>query len=222
MNTQPWLDRLLAFHPLVSLGARRRRREFARRFPGALISPYSLIPKGDISIGRGTYGCPHIQAFHPSDKVSIGRYCSIGPEVLILAGGGHRTDLPSTYPFRKKFHPGAENRDVVSKGAVVIGHDVWIGARALILSGVTIGHGAVIAGGSVVVKDIPPYVVAGGNPAKVLRQRLPEAQIEAMMKIRWWDWDEERIRGEMASFYEPPESFIRRHLFNQESEAPAE
>ncbi|HAR97340.1 MAG TPA: acetyltransferase [Syntrophus sp. (in: bacteria)] len=212
MNTQRWLDRLLALDPLATLRGRRNRREFARRFPGALISPHSIIPKGDIAIGRGTYGCLHIQTFHPSDRVSIGRYCSIAPEVLILAGGGHRTDLPSTYPFRKKFNPENENTDVVSKGAVVIGNDVWIGARALVLSGVTIGDGAVIAGGSVVVKDIPPFAITGGNPAKVLRLRLPEAAIAAMLRIRWWEWDEERIRREMDGFYESPEAFIRRQL----------
>ena len=85
------------------------------------------------------------------------------------------------------------------KGDIVIGNDVWIGYEALILAGVTVGDGAIIAGRAVVTKDVPPYTIVGGVPAKPIRKRFDDDTIAALEKLRWWDWDEERIRENLSA-----------------------
>jgi chloramphenicol O-acetyltransferase type B len=124
----------------------------------------------------------------------MGAYCSTGPGVQIFLGGEHRVDWLTTYPFSEfweaaktiKGHP-------YTKGDVNIGNDVWIGAEAIILSGVTIGDGAVIGARAVVAKDIPPYAIAVGNPARIIRQRFDEKTIEKLLEIKWWNWDDAQI-----------------------------
>jgi len=145
------------------------------------------------NIGHGTYGKPVIHDFH--ETLNIGKYCSIGPDVTIILGGNHRPDWVTTYPFNQiyrelrhiKGHP-------TSKGPINIGHDVWIGAGCMILSGVNVGNGACIAAGSVVVKDIPPFAIAGGNPAKVLKYRFDEETIKQLEELKWWEWEEKKIK----------------------------
>jgi acetyltransferase-like isoleucine patch superfamily enzyme len=147
------------------------------------------------SIGDYTYGVPEIKWWGEENaKLRIGKYCSIAGGVKIFLGGDHRVDWVSTYPFNSLLddfrhitgHP-------FSKGDVVIGNDVWIGTDAKIMSGVRIGDGAVIAAGAVVTKDIPPYCIAGGVSARVIKQRFPDAIIEKLEKIQWWNWPEEHI-----------------------------
>jgi virginiamycin A acetyltransferase len=125
----------------------------------------------------------------------IGNYCSIAEGVTIMLGGEHRTDWVTTYPFS------ALERDAAvhvghprSKGDVTLGHDVWVGRDALVLSGVSVGDGAVIGAGSLVTKSVEPYTIVGGNPAQVLRQRFSSPLRDALLRIAWWDWPEERIR----------------------------
>lgn len=150
-----------------------------------------------MSIGKYTYGRPDIWNDTTSSNVIIGKFCSISHNVKILPGGNHRTDWVTTYPFGhvnthifNKFngygHP-------VSKGDVVIGNDVWIGEGAKILSGVKIGDGAVIANSSHVIKDVEPYSIVGGNPAKFIKYRFSRDQIEKLLKIKWWDWTDDKI-----------------------------
>lgn len=163
-----------------------------------------------IRVGRGTYGVTR-NTFHGlSSRVSveIGNFCSIATDARIVCLAGHPTDLPSTYPFRTlMFNPRAGNQDAVCRGPVRIGHDVWIGTAALILDGVSIGSGAVIAAGAVVTKDVEPYAIVGGNPARVVRHRFPPDVVEALLEIAWWNWPDERIRrfephlyGDVAAF----------------------
>lgn len=145
------------------------------------------------SIGRYTYGSPKL--IDHGEKLTIGRYCSIASGVTIILGGNHRTDWISTYPFNIiheefshiKGHP-------ASKGEIMIGNDVWIGANCLILSGVKIGHGAVIAAGSVIVNDVPSFAIVGGIPAKLIRMRFEEKVIEALLEIGWWNYEFEEIK----------------------------
>ena len=127
--------------------------------------------------------------------MTVGKFCSFADEVKILTGHEHRIDWVSTYPFSVAF-PGAKGLPFPArtKGNVVIGHDVWVGTGALILSGVTIGNGAVIGARSVVTHDVPPYAVVGGVPAQVIKVRFDASTIEALQRVAWWDWPEPKIQ----------------------------
>jgi len=164
-----------------------------------------------VSIGRGTYGVNRntIQGMSPDAPVSIGNFCSFGQETLIFSKADHALNLPSTYPLRTMLlHPERGDQDAVTKGAVNIGHDVWVGARAMILSGVTIGDGAVIGAGAIVSKNVPPYAIFAGNPARLVRYRFSEHQIEALQRIAWWDWPDNKIRDFEAQLYGDIDAFI--------------
>ncbi|WP_308462078.1 CatB-related O-acetyltransferase [Mesorhizobium sp. INR15] len=104
----------------------------------------------------------------------------------------------------------AGGSDLSSKGPIRIGNDVWIGRRAIILSGVTIGDGAVIGAGAVVSKDVPPYAVVVGNPAALVRYRFNSGQIASLLEIRWWDWEDDLIKTD-PSFFLPIDEFIAKH-----------
>lgn len=135
------------------------------------------------------------------DRLIIGRFCSIacGAKFLFNSANHSLTSL-STYPFPIFFEEwGLERAQVTRawdhKGDIVIGNDVWIGYEAVILAGVTIGDGAIIGTRAVVTKDVPPYTIVGGVPAKPIRKRFPDDTIAALLALRWWDWPEERIAG---------------------------
>jgi acetyltransferase-like isoleucine patch superfamily enzyme len=163
------------------------------------------------SIGAYTYGTPKVYQWDDSTKLTIGRHCSIAKDVSILLGGEHRTDWITTYPFNRFFREAEEiTGHPHSKGDVTIGNDVWIGMGVTILSGVTIGNGAVIAARSLVTRDVPPYAIAGGNPARVIRSRFPEEVVQKLEAIAWWDWPVEKIRkGIPLLMQNDIEAFIR-------------
>lgn len=152
---------------------------------------------GQFVIGGSTYGRPKIRFAETGAKLRIGRYGSIADNVEILLGGNHRLDWVTTYPFPAlpRLWPEAAGRDGshATNGDVNIGHDVWLGSQCLVLSGVTIGHGAVVAARAVVTRDVPPYAVVAGNPARIVRYRLSEEQIAALLAKRWWDRPEAEI-----------------------------
>ncbi len=143
------------------------------------------------SIGAYSYGRPKVRFPESGRRLTIGRYCSIADKVEILLGGDHRLDWASTYPFaamRGLFPDARAPADFhASRGDVVIGHDVWLGSGCMILSGVTIGHGAVVAARAVVTRDVPAYAVVAGNPARVVRHRFDEATVAALVETAWWD-----------------------------------
>ena len=153
---------------------------------------YDLMYQGDkVEIGDFTYGYPIIRTWGENTKLKIGKFCSIGMDVRIYLGGNHRTDWLTTYPFNvllKDQYPGIDGECAATKGDVTIGNDVWIADNVTIMSGVTIGDGAVIANGAVVTRDIPPYSIAGGVPAKHLRWRHTNC-----VHLDWWDWPLEVI-----------------------------
>lgn len=134
------------------------------------------------------------------DRLKIGKFCSIACGAKFLfTSGNHSLRSLSTYTFPIFFEEwGLDAKDICSawdnKGDIVIGNDVWIGYEALILSGVTVGDGAIIGSRAVVTKDVPPYTIVGGVPAKPIRRRFDGAVIERLEKLRWWDWDIETIR----------------------------
>lgn len=210
MRLTSFIDKLIDTPFSNHLLLRRKAREYSVRFPGARISPQSRIPRGDVSIGRGTYGRFEIRLFHPSDKVTIGNYCSIARGVLILAGGEHKTDTAATYPLRARLGSQIGNCDVASKGAIEIGNDVWIGTRSTALSGVRIGSGAVVGACSLVTTNIPAFAVAVGIPARVVRFRFPENVINELQKIAWWEWPEDQILEDIDAFSLPVSEFIER------------
>jgi acetyltransferase-like isoleucine patch superfamily enzyme len=147
--------------------------------------------------GKYTYGNPSIYWDNPNAKLSIGNFCSIGNNVNIYLGGNHRTDWITTYPFghiyKDRFNIFHGKGHPSTKGDVNIGNDVWIANNVTIMSGVTIGDGAVIANNSHVVKNVEPYSIIGGNPAKLIKYRFTREQIEKLLEIKWWFWDDDKI-----------------------------
>ena len=139
------------------------------------------------------------------DKLIIGKFCSIACGAKFLfTSGNHALQSLSTYTFPIFFEEwGLDPKDICrawdNKGDIVIGSDVWIGYEAVILSGVTIGDGAIIGTRAVVTKDVPPYTIVGGVPARPIRKRFDEKTIAALEALRWWDWDEEKLRRSLPA-----------------------
>jgi acetyltransferase-like isoleucine patch superfamily enzyme len=178
--------------------------------------------RDEIVLGTGSYrgAGSHLRTFAPGEQIVVGSYTSIAENVTVLAGGGHRTDTVSTFPFDPcllgtRFpdgwldNPGV-NRSYVTSQATEIGSDVWIGHGALVSAGVHVGHGAVIASGAVVFRDVPPYAVVAGNPAKPVRYRFSKDVVERLVRIRWWDWPDDVVRAHVDWFYRPIAEFLDR------------
>lgn len=167
---------------------------------------------GDLIIGEG---CKFLNELSCSSKLELGRFVSVnGPSTrlaskineikigsftsiasnTIIQEYYHKYDRISTYYMNNNIFDGKVDDDIYSKGDIVIGEDVWIGSNSVVLSGVNIGRGAIIGAGSVVTKDIPPYVIAAGNPAKALRKRFSKEVIELLEEIKWWNWDVDKIK----------------------------
>lgn len=129
------------------------------------------------------------------DKLIIGKFCQIATGVrFIMNGANHAMDGISTYPFKVFGKSWGETpMDVVSKGDTVIGNDVWIGNNVTIMQGITIGDGAIIGTNSLVTKNVEPYTIVGGNPAKLIRKRFSDKDIDALVKLAWWDWPVDKI-----------------------------
>lgn len=139
------------------------------------------------------------------DRLIIGKFCSIACGAKFLFNSAnHKMASLSTYTFPLFFEEWDLEKENVAqawdqKGDIIIGNDVWIGYEAVILSGVTIGDGAVIGCRAVITKDIPPYTIVGGVPAKPIRKRFDEETIKELQKIKWWDWPEEKIAGKIPA-----------------------
>lgn len=137
------------------------------------------------------------------DRLRIGRFCAIAAGTrFLMNGGNHRLDAPSTFPF--PIFGGAwagafDTSRFPNRGDTVIGNDVWLGYGTTVMPGVRIGDGAVVAALSVVSRDVPPYAIVAGNPARVVRLRFPEADIARLLRIAWWDWDAARITRHLAA-----------------------
>jgi virginiamycin A acetyltransferase len=175
-----------------------------------------LVKNPRIEVGEYTYyddpdGPEHFEArcvlYHfpfVGDKLVIGRFCALARGVkFVMNGANHKTSGFSTFPFYV-FGNGwevvaPEPGDLPYKGDTVIGNDVWVGYDALVMPGVKVGDGAIVAARSVVTKDVPPYSVVGGNPARVVKPRFPDAVVAGLLAIRWWDWPVERITKNLTA-----------------------
>lgn len=162
-------------------------------------------------IGDHTYG--NISVSEPRmAKLKIGKFCSIAAGVSVILGN-HRVDTVTTYPFSslRSRWPGIRRNyidDHSTKGDVIIGNDVWIGHSATILSGVTIGDGAVIATKSLVNKDVEPYSIVGGTPAKLIKFRHSPNVISDLLRIKWWEWNDETIDSRLPELLSDAETFV--------------
>jgi acetyltransferase-like isoleucine patch superfamily enzyme len=154
-----------------------------------------------VKVGNYSYSANKIQLWHAHEKLEIGKFCSIARNLKIYLGGNHRYDWITTYPFglihQDVFSNMNANDAGYSNGNVTIGNDVWIGDNVTIMSGITIGDGCVIANNSHVVKNTEPYSIIGGNPAKLIKYRFTPEQINKLLKIKWWNWDETKINNAM-------------------------
>lgn len=148
--------------------------------------------------GRGTYGDLSVLSWGEGATLEVGNYTSIAAGVKVFLGGEHRMDWVTTFPFNVLWESARHHKGhPKTKGNVLIGSDVWIGTEALISSGVTIGDGAVIGARAVVTRDVAPYAVVAGNPARVVKFRFDEETIERLLALKWWDWNRVQIERAM-------------------------
>lgn len=168
----------------------------------------NIVSNPNISVGDFTYydDFEDVRNFEKNvryhfdfigDKLTIGKFCAIASGVeFIMNGGNHLVESISSYPFSifgNGWEHAMEGRNFPSKGDIVVGNDVWLGYRSVILAGVTIGDGAIIGAYSVVTKDVAPYTIVAGNPAKEIRRRFSDAEIDQLLALKWWDWPIEKI-----------------------------
>ncbi|MEM8771736.1 MAG: CatB-related O-acetyltransferase [Pseudomonadota bacterium] len=147
--------------------------------------------------------CVHYHFDHMGDRLIIGKFCAIAAKVrFIMNGANHALDGISTYPF-SIFGNGWEDPDADwrkgSRGDTRIGNDVWIGARATIMPGVTIGDGVIVGAEAVVAKDVPSYAIAAGNPARIVKYRFPPDIVKRLLAVAWWNWPAAKITRNLAA-----------------------
>ena len=193
-----------------SIRARLDRREKLRQWrlnnahnESFLLQP--LLHPECVSVGKGTYGPINVEMASNKYRINIGNYCSIANGTAFVLSSEHALNHISTFPFKVKVTHEVEEEGL-SKGNITVDDDVWIGYGATILSGVHIGQGAVVASGSVVTKDVPPYAIVGGVPAKVIRYRFPGDICAELLKVDFSKLDETIIQNNIDKLYEPLES----------------
>jgi acetyltransferase-like isoleucine patch superfamily enzyme len=146
-----------------------------------------------VEADKFTYGQSNIKIIttFPGTKVKLGKYCSVAADVKAFLGGNHRVDWITTFPFghisTNEINVSKVDGHPDTNGDIIIGNDVWLGTGCTLMSGITIGDGAVVAAHSHVVKDVAPYTVVGGNPAKPIKLRFEQSVVDALMELKWWD-----------------------------------
>lgn len=168
----------------------------------------NVVNNPNISIGDYTYydDFENVENFEKNvkyhfdfinDKLIIGKFCMIASNVtFIMNGANHLTDAFTTYPFAifgNGWETAMEGKSYPKKGDIIIGNDVWIGYNATIMAGVTIGDGAIVATNSTVIKNVEPYSIVGGNPATEIKKRFSKDTISRLLKVKWWNWNEEKL-----------------------------
>lgn len=207
LRLAPWEKRLLGL-PLPRFAVRWLRR-FSRTKYGERDDLMRAFVYRTIGIRIGKYSYGFEQFCNKGSMVAeIGAFTSMAANVNYSLGN-HPLDRVSTHPFfyLKKFGLISADREEViagvpKNGKITIGHDVWIGRDVTLLTGVTVGHGAVIAAGAVVTKDVPPYAIVGGVPAKLIRYRFDEATIQKLLQLAWWAWPDDKLRERAGDFFD--------------------
>lgn len=200
---------------LAKLFRREKRLTLQEKFP-------------EYEIGRHSYGHLKVRQWGNDATLRIGAFCSFADGVQVFLGGNHRTEWVTTFPFPQLW----DNLPCLcgeatekTRGDVTIGNDVWIGSGALIMSGVHVGDGAVIGARAVVTRDVPPYAIAVGVPARMVKKRFDDATIERLCAVSWWQWDDLKIRrymplllsGETEAFLRSAEADASASLVQQKS-----
>ena len=160
------------------------------------------FPIENVKVGHYSYGMLNVQSMYvqPAEKLTIGNFVSVAPGATFLLGMNHQINTITTYPLYSRFIE-YDKKDSTSNGEIIIEDEVWIGTNAMILSGLTIGKGAIIAAGSIVTKDVPPYSIYGGNPSKLIKYRFSEDIIQELLTFNLMDISIEKIKKNIDLFY---------------------
>jgi len=180
-------------------------RKFRKKNAHNHTIPLNIFEINDVVIGKHTYGNLNIRSFikDKGEKLSIGNYVSIGDDVKFILGGNHQIYTITSYPLKFFLANQDLSFDAISKGEILVEDEVWIGDNVIILSGVKVGKGSILAAGSVVTKDVSPYSIVGGNPAKIIRYRFVEEIRNALYNFNLSDIDEKVIVESIEEFYKP-------------------
>ncbi len=174
----------------------------------------SKLPE-HVTIGRHTYGVTWRKILFPTETspLKVGAFCSVAGQTLFMCSGQHPTNSATSFPIYSRMLNRPEPIENAGRpGGVTVGNDVWIGHGAIVLPGVEIGDGAIVGAGAVVTKNVPPYAIVGGSPARVIKYRFPPDVISKLIAIQWWQWDDEKIKREADVLTGPIEAFIDRHF----------
>lgn len=176
------------------------KSKWKKNFPQSDITPMNNFDFKHVSVGYGSYGELNVIDFGGINKLKIGNYVSIAQNVSFILNAEHYINHISTFPFKVKILH-VEESESFGKGDIVIDDDVWIGYGATIMSGVHIGQGAVIASGAVVTKDVPPYTIVGGVPAKIIKYRFSQDMINELRKVDYSKLTDEMIKDHINDLY---------------------
>lgn len=160
----------------------------------------SIFDQSAVYVGNYTYGTINLVSSNNTSRVKIGHFCSISDNVKFIINNDHPTNHISTYPFKARILH--DKPEAISKGDIIVHDDVWIGINSTIMSGVEIGQGAIIAAGSVVTKDVPPYAIVGGVPAKVIKYRFEQEIIDKLIQIDYSQIDENFVSENLEILYQ--------------------
>lgn len=178
--------------------------------PPIWLERHRLDPR--LTVGAYTYFHQDITfgLFRADDVITIGRFCSIARSTIIFGGGNHYAQRATTYPFHVFGAHGdadwqiAQDADVEPAPATHIGNDVWIGEGCRVMPGARVGHGAILASGAVVARNIRPYAIVGGNPAREIRRRFSDSDVERLLALAWWDWPIEKVLANLDLLMQSP------------------
>ena len=182
----------------------RRKKQWRKRNQGNNTVMGSSFNIDLVSVGKKTYGVLNVINHSEKYRLTIGSYCSIAPDVTFVVCGEHPIHHISTFPF--KTHCCGEKFEAISKGDIIVEDDVWIGTKAIVMSGVTIHRGAVIAAGTIVTHDVPAYGIVAGIPARLIKKRFSDEQIQLLMNINYERLDQAIIEKHIDLLYEDIDS----------------